>query len=57
MDALVNKVPLALDTAGRATSQETAMVASGHSTEAERIDLAVQQGVHGERGRSHRAQG
>jgi methyl-accepting chemotaxis protein len=27
------------------TSQEIAMVASGHSTEAERIDLAVQQGV------------
>jgi methyl-accepting chemotaxis protein len=45
MDAFVNKVPLALDTAGEVTSQEIAMVASGHSTEAERIELAVQQGV------------
>jgi methyl-accepting chemotaxis protein len=45
MDALVNKVPLALDTAGRVTSREIAMVASGQSTEAERIALAVDQGV------------
>jgi methyl-accepting chemotaxis protein len=45
MDALVNKVPLALDTAGRVTSREIAMVASEHSTEAERIQLAVDQGV------------
>ncbi len=45
MDALVNKVPLALDTAGRVTSREIAMVDSGHSTEAERIALAVDQGV------------
>ena len=54
MDALVNKVPLALDTAGRVTSREIAMVASGHSTEAERIALAVDQGVHGERRGRHR---
>jgi methyl-accepting chemotaxis protein len=47
MDAFVNKVPLALDTAGRVTSREIAMVASGHSTEAERIALAVDQGVMG----------
>jgi methyl-accepting chemotaxis protein len=45
MDAFVNKVPLALDTAGRVTSQEVAMVAAGRSTEAGRIALAVQQGV------------
>jgi methyl-accepting chemotaxis protein len=45
MDALVNKVPVALDTAGRVTSREIAMVASGHSTETERIALAVEQGV------------
>ena len=45
MDALVNKVPVVLDTAGRVTSREIAMVASGHSTEAERIQLAVDQGV------------
>jgi methyl-accepting chemotaxis protein len=45
MDALVNKAPTALDTAGRVTSREIAMVASGHSTEAERIALAVDQGV------------
>ena len=45
MDALVNKAPLALDTAGRVSSREIAMVASGHSTEAERIALAVDQGV------------
>ena len=34
MDALVNEVPLALDTAGRVTSREIAMVDSGHSSEA-----------------------
>jgi methyl-accepting chemotaxis protein len=45
MDALVNKAPLALATAGRVSSREIAMVASGHSTEAERIALAVDQGV------------
>ena len=45
MDALVNKAPTALDTAGRVTGHEIAMVASGHSTEAERIALAVDQGV------------
>jgi methyl-accepting chemotaxis protein len=45
MDALVNKVPVALDTAGRVTSREIAMVASGHSTETQRIALAVEQGV------------
>jgi methyl-accepting chemotaxis protein len=45
MDALVNKVPLALDTAGGVTSREIAMVDSGHSSEAERIALAVDQGV------------
>jgi methyl-accepting chemotaxis protein len=45
MDALVNKVPVVLDTAGRVTSREIAMVASGHSTEAGRIALAVDQGV------------
>jgi methyl-accepting chemotaxis protein len=45
MDAFVNKAPTALDTAGRVTSREIAMVASGHSTEAERIALAVDQGV------------
>jgi len=45
MDALVNKAPLALDTAGRVSGREIAMVASGHSTEAERIALAVDQGV------------
>jgi methyl-accepting chemotaxis protein len=47
MDALVNKAPLALATAGRVSSREIAMVASGHSTEAERIALAVDQGVLG----------
>jgi methyl-accepting chemotaxis protein len=45
MDALVNKVPVALDTAGRVTSREIAMVDSGHSSEGERIALAVDQGV------------
>jgi methyl-accepting chemotaxis protein len=45
VDALVNKVPLALDTAGGVTGREIAMVDSGHSTEAERIALAVDQGV------------
>jgi methyl-accepting chemotaxis protein len=45
MDALVNKAPLALATAGRVSSHEIAMVASGHSAEAERIALAVDQGV------------
>jgi methyl-accepting chemotaxis protein len=45
MDALVNKAPLALDTAGRVSGREIAMVASGHSSEAERIALAVDQGV------------
>jgi methyl-accepting chemotaxis protein len=45
MDAVVNKAPIALDTAGRVSSREIAMVASGHSTEAERIALAVDQGV------------
>jgi methyl-accepting chemotaxis protein len=45
MDALVNKAPLALATAARVSSREIAMVASGHSTEAERIALAVDQGV------------
>jgi methyl-accepting chemotaxis protein len=45
MDALVNKAPLALDTAGRVSGREIAMVASGHSTEGERIALAVDQGV------------
>ncbi len=45
MDALVNKAPVALDTAGRVTSREIAMVASGRGTEAERILLAVDQGV------------
>jgi methyl-accepting chemotaxis protein len=45
MDALVNKAPLALATAGRVSSREIAMVASGHGTEAERIALAVDQGV------------
>jgi methyl-accepting chemotaxis protein len=45
MDALVNKAPLALATAARVSSREIAMVASGHSTEVERIALAVDQGV------------
>jgi methyl-accepting chemotaxis protein len=45
MDALVNKAPLALDTAGRVSGREIAMVASGHSSEAARIALAVDQGV------------
>ena len=45
MDALVNKVPVALDTAGRVTSREIAMVAAGQSTETARIALAVEQGV------------
>jgi methyl-accepting chemotaxis protein len=45
MDALVNKAPLALATAGRVSSREIAMVVSGDSTEAERIALAVDQGV------------
>jgi hypothetical protein len=45
MDALVNKAPLALRHAARVSSREIAMVASGHSTEAERIALAVDQGV------------
>jgi methyl-accepting chemotaxis protein len=45
MDALVNKAPLALATAARVSSREVAMVASGQSTEAERIALAVDQGV------------
>ena len=47
MDALVNKAPLALATAGRVSSREIAMVASGHGTEAARIALAVDQGVLG----------
>jgi methyl-accepting chemotaxis protein len=45
MDALVNKAPLALATAGRVSSREIAMVASGHGSEADRIALAVDQGV------------
>jgi methyl-accepting chemotaxis protein len=45
MDALVNKAPLALATASRVSSREIAMVASGHSSEADRIALAVDQGV------------
>jgi methyl-accepting chemotaxis protein len=45
MDALVNKAPLALATAGRVSSREIAMVAAGRSTEAERVALAVDQGV------------
>jgi methyl-accepting chemotaxis protein len=45
MDALVNKAPLALATAGRVSTREIAIVASGHSTEAQRITLAVDQGV------------
>ena len=47
MDALVNKAPLALQTAARVSSREIAMVASGQSSEAERIALAVDQGVLG----------
>jgi methyl-accepting chemotaxis protein len=45
MDALVNKVPATLDAAGRVSAREVAMVASDHSTEADRILLAVDQGV------------
>jgi methyl-accepting chemotaxis protein len=45
MDALVNKVPATLDAAGRVSGREVAMVASDHSTEADRILLAVDQGV------------
>ena len=45
MDALVNKVPTALDAAGRVSSREVALVAAGKSTEAQRILLAVDQGV------------
>ncbi len=45
MDALVNNAPLALATAARVSSREIAMVASGHSTESERIALALDQGV------------
>jgi methyl-accepting chemotaxis protein len=45
MDALVNKVPTALDAAGRVSSREVAMVASGKGSEADRILLAVDQGV------------
>jgi methyl-accepting chemotaxis protein len=45
MDALVNKVPTALDAAGRVSAREVAMVASGEGSEADRILLAVDQGV------------
>jgi methyl-accepting chemotaxis protein len=45
MDALVNKVPAMLDAAGRVSGREVAMVASDHGTEADRILLAVDQGV------------
>jgi len=45
MDALVNKVPTALDAAGRVSTREVALVAAGGSTEAQRILLAVDQGV------------
>ncbi|MEN3279799.1 MAG: methyl-accepting chemotaxis protein [Solirubrobacteraceae bacterium] len=45
MDALVNKVPATLDAAGRVSGREVAMVASDRSTEADRILLAVDQGV------------
>jgi methyl-accepting chemotaxis protein len=45
MDALVNKVPTALDAAGRVSTREVAMVASGDDSEADRILLAVDQGL------------
>jgi methyl-accepting chemotaxis protein len=45
MDALVNKVPTVLDAAGRVSSREVALVAAGASTEAQRILLAIDQGV------------
>jgi methyl-accepting chemotaxis protein len=45
MDALVNKVPATLDAAGRVSGREVAMVASDRGTEADRILLAVDQGV------------
>ena len=45
MDALVNNVPLALDTSGQVTSREIAMVDSRRNTEAQRVALAVDQGV------------
>jgi methyl-accepting chemotaxis protein len=47
MDAFVNNVPTAIDTAGRVASREVAMVDSGAGTEADRIQLAVEQGVLG----------
>jgi methyl-accepting chemotaxis protein len=47
MDALVNNVPTAVDTAGRVASREVAMIDSGAGTEADRIQLAIEQGVLG----------
>jgi methyl-accepting chemotaxis protein len=46
MDALVNKVPTAIDTAGRVSSLEVAM-AAGKSSLDDRIQLAVDKGVLG----------
>jgi methyl-accepting chemotaxis protein len=47
MDAFVNNVPTAVDTAGRVASREVAMVDAGNASEVDRIQLAVDQGVLG----------